>query len=214
VKVLVFVEGPSDRDVLTTLLEPLMREKLQAEVSIGFHPVGGKGRLLDDKGIGKFANILKEEAGSVVVALPDLYPMLAAHPYATCRDLTEGLRARIRLRLESCVDTDLGPLLARFRAFYLKHELEALVLACEQGLRKRLNTSSFKVEWTKPVEDQDFDRPPKRVVKELFEAHGHRYVESYDPAQIVAGSSYQGVADKCQQCFKPFVDFLSNLPSL
>ena len=64
---------------------------------------------------------------------------------------------------------------------------------------------------TVPVEDQDHEHPPKRVVQHLFAQHGQRYQATVDAPLILGASSYTQIADLCAQCFKPFVGFLEAL---
>lgn len=58
----------------------------------------------------------------------------------------------------------------RFKVFCFKHDLEALVLASGDALKALLGVKSLDVYWHEPVEDQNHDKPPKRIVEE----HGRR----------------------------------------
>lgn len=95
--------------------------------------------------------------------------------------------------------------------FCLKHDLEVLVLAAKEELLARLGTARPKIEWKEPVEDQNHGRPPKEVVKELFSAHGKSYEQTIDAPLILQKADYRILAERCPQCFKPFIEFLSNL---
>jgi hypothetical protein len=78
-------------------------------------------------------------------------------------------------------------------------------------LLNRLGVKSLNVTWRVPVEDQNHERPPKRIVEELFAKHAIRYQGTVDAPLILGASKYQEVADRCLQCFKPFVQFLVGL---
>lgn len=81
-KVIVFVEGPSDKSALQALLRPLIELKRQEGVAIEFFdsPSGDKKETLLVKVPRKAVNILRNEPDSFVVAMPDLYPKNKAFP--------------------------------------------------------------------------------------------------------------------------------------
>jgi hypothetical protein len=49
-----------------------------------------------------------------------------------------------------------------------RHDLEMLLPAAKDCLRAHLNTPDQLGAWRNPVEDQNQNRPPKRVIEELF----------------------------------------------
>ena len=74
-KVTIFVEGPSDQKALQALLDkPIIEPARVRGVGIRFYPLGGKAPILNDVPR-KAADILKQNPGDWVFALPDLYPM-------------------------------------------------------------------------------------------------------------------------------------------
>jgi hypothetical protein len=156
----------------------------------------------------KAVNTLCNLPDSVVVALPDLYPRNKGFPHETVDELVEGVTENFRRALRAGDDPRLA---GRFRVFCFKHDLEALLLASEEGLRLRLGASSLEPQWRIPVEDQDHDCPPKRIVEELFRKHGKRYTATLDAPLILGASNYQDLAARCPQCFGPFVAFLAGL---
>lgn len=99
----------------------------------------------------------------------------------------------------------------RFKVFCFKHDLEALLLAAQHELAHRLGAKSIAVTWRVPVEDQDQDQPPKRIVESLFAERGKRYRDTVDAPIILGACQYQEIADRCPQCFRPFVEFLTGL---
>jgi hypothetical protein len=95
--------------------------------------------------------------------------------------------------------------------FSFKHDLEALLLASEEALFRHLGMERSRVKWKVPVEDQDHDCPPKRIVEQLFEEAGKRYRDTVDAPRILKACSYLEIAERCDQAFKPFVQFLIGL---
>jgi hypothetical protein len=65
--------------------------------------------------------------------------------------------------------------------------------------------------WNIPVEDQDHAMPPKRIVEKLFNARSEVYQDTVDAPVILSTCNYEDIADRCPQCFKPFVEFLKAL---
>jgi hypothetical protein len=160
----------------------------------------------------KALNILRNDPYAIVIALPDLYPPNVFCAHTTFDELRDALRQefeRIRQR-KNIDDTRLSE---RFRVFCFKHDLEALVLAAEEQLASRLGIPSVTCNWIKPVEDQDHNIPPKRIVERLFETHGNRYRDTIDAPWILGAAHYPEIATACPQCFKPFVDYLESLLS-
>ena len=100
---------------------------------------------------------------------------------------------------------------ARFKVFCFKYEMEALILAAESALRDKLGVTDLEVTWTIPVEDQNHDRPPSKIVEQLFLNSGKKYNKKVDPQLILRNTSYQEITDKCTQCFKPFVKFIEDI---
>ena len=95
-KVIVYVEGKSDRLGMETLLRPLVEEKRQQGVDIQFYetPNGDRKTSVLTKVPIKAVNILRNVPDSVVVALPDLYPRNKGFLHETVDELVEGVTAR------------------------------------------------------------------------------------------------------------------------
>ena len=202
-KVIVYVEGASDKLGMETLLRPLVEQKRQQGVDIQFYETPNGDRKTSVLTIVpiKAVNILRNVPDSVVVALPDLYPRNKGFPHETVDELVKGVTENLRSRLRAADDPRLAD---RFRVFCFKHDLEALLLASQEGLRLRLGASSLEPQWRIPVEDQDHDCPPKRIVEELFRKHGKRYTAVLDAPLILGASNYQDLAARCPQCFVSF----------
>jgi hypothetical protein len=94
----------------------------------------------------------------------------------------------------------------RFKVHCLKHDLEVLLLAVPDVLRARLGTEDVLGAWRIPVEEQNNERPPKRVVERLFMKYlKRRYVEDADAVWILSQADLTAVERACPQCFAPFV---------
>jgi hypothetical protein len=212
-KVVVYVEGPSDRAAMLALLAPLLEQKKQEGISIDFFesPAGDKKTSVLTKVPIRAAAILGHEPSAVVVAMPDLYPRDKAFPHETVEELKTGILKNFDKALQSRGRKVDARLRERFKVFCFKYDLEALLLAAKEALGDRLGVKSLKVTWKVPVENQNHDLPPKYVVEELFMKHSKRYQGTVDAPLILGASKYQDIADQCPQCFRPFVQFLASL---
>lgn len=211
-KVIVYVEGPSDKSALPQLLTPVIETGRGNRIGIVFVDQGGKTALLDDVGR-KAANHLDEHREDWVFALPDLYPMRVYDGTRNAHRSFEQLRAVLIGRFNAEADRIALPanLRQRFRVHCLKHDLEALLLAAPEVLRERLKTSDgLKGQWRLPVEDQDDQRPPKRVVEDLFKKYRKKpnYVDTLDAPWILQRASLEAVAVACPQRLRPLVEEL------
>jgi len=211
--VIVYVEGPSDQFALRVLLKSLLDQKHQQGIAVQFHqpPPGHRKRSLITNVPRKAASILLNRPDAIVIAMPDLYPPNTVFPHQTCRELEKGILDRFDQAVRSKGRENDERLKRRFKVFCFKHDMEALILAAEEGLKNRLGIGSLKITWRRPVEDQDHHAPPKRVVERLFESQGTHYRETADAPMVLAQSNYQAIAEQCPQCFKPFVEFLTGL---
>jgi hypothetical protein len=70
------------------------------------------------------------------------------------------------------------------------------------------------ISWTTPVEEQNHENSPRKIVEQLFKNYGKRYNNTVDATVILRSDVYQKIqeiAERCPQCFKPFVEFLESL---
>ncbi len=212
-RALIYVEGPSDKAAMRALLRPLIEQKAQAGVAIEFFeaPEGDKKVSVLMKAPRKAVNILLNDPYSIVVVMPDLYPKNKGFPHETVTELTRGVLKLFDDALQAKKIEDDRRIRNRFKVFCFKYDLEALILAAEEPLKDRLEVKSLSVTWRLPVEEQDHDHPPKRIVQELFISQGKHYRETVDAPLILGASEYYAIAERCSQCFKPFVEFLEGL---
>lgn len=217
-RVIIYVEGASDKTALEALLTPLIAAKSQQGISIEFFPVKGsdnarggdaKKDLLTKIPI-KAVNILKNNSRAIVIILPDLYPKNKGFTHETVQELEQGIMNQFAQALRNKGIND-ERIKERFRVFCLKYELEALILAAESELANRLEVDSLTVTWKIPVEDQNHDVPPSRVVEQLFRDNGKTYKKTVDAPLILGNISCQTIVERCPQCFQPFVQFIEQV---
>lgn len=209
-KVIVYVEGPSDQKALQALLnKPIIEPARTRGVGIAFSPLGGKAPILNDVPR-KAAEILKQNPADWVIALPDLYPMASydnsPHPHRSYAELVKLLRDRFLSRADKVGVPESAR--SHFRVHCLKHDLEALVLAAPDQLRERLKTKdALRGRWRLPVEDQNDTKPPKYMVMDLFRQHRKKpdYIDTVDAVWILERASLKDLESACRQNFAPLV---------
>jgi hypothetical protein len=214
-RVIIYVEGPSDKLAMRALLRPLIEAKRQEGILIDFveAPVGDRKKSVLINVPRRAASIVANDPEAVVVAMPDLYPKNKAFPHETFAELVAGIQSAFIKSLSLKVSGIATRCQDRFRVFCFKHDLEALLLASEENLRSRLQFPNLQREWRVPVEDQNHSVPPKRIVEGLFQRCRKRYKDTVDAPVILGASDYGTIAERCSQCFRPFVNFLSSLTS-
>ena len=214
-RVFVYVEGPGDRAALEALLRPIVDRGSERGVGIRFLPLGGKAAILNDVGR-KAADQIFEKQDDWVIALPDLYPMATFAETRNAHRSFEDLRALLLSRFSERADR-LGlpeQLRNQFRVHCLKHDLEALILAAPEVLRQRLRTDdALRNRWRLPVEEQNDEQPPKRIVTDLFAHYRQKpvYGPTIDAPWILARASLDTVKLACPQQFAPFVAELERI---
>lgn len=199
--VFVYVEGPSDR----TALEAIFVKNFPSGKTARFLPLNGKGNLMRD-GPRKSCRDILSNPNNRCFVVPDLYPVSNSGEYqhTTARELC----AMLQTSFESCAD-QLGlpkELWSNFKAHCLMHDMEVLLLADPDGLRRKLRTKErLEKHWRRPPEEQNNTRPPKRVVSALFEQYlGRPYDEVRDAAAILDRSDLERLRSECATCFAPF----------
>jgi hypothetical protein len=195
---------------MQSLLSDLLDRLKNTGVEINFIPLEGKRRLIAQAPL-KAANILGYESSTVVIAMPDLYPPNVGFPHTTFGELRSGLQLEFEKNLSRKNLLDRKNIKNRFQVFCFKYDLEVLLLAAETQLASRLRSTALKRVWKIPVEDQNHNIPPKRIVENVFISCNDKYRDTIDAPIILGSAHYQDIANACPQNFKPFIDFLESL---
>ncbi len=205
-KIVVYVEGDGDRLCLETLLDPLLKSKAASGVSVQFVPItrGDSKKALLTTVPASAARTILNDPQILVVILPDLYPRNKGFDHETCEELHAGVFRRFNQEIERRHGAD-DRFADRFRVFCLIHDLEALLLAAEEQLLPACGLTAAT--WTKPVEQQNHDNPPKRVVEQLI----RNYQPTVDGPVILAGADYRVISERCPEGFGQFVAFLESV---
>jgi len=121
-RVIVYVEGLSDKLALAALLRPLIERKSLQGVSIEFFetPTGDRKVSVLTKVPQKAADILLNDLHSIVVAMPDLYPKNKVFPHETAHQLFAGIRKNFDAALSRKIANPPPALAERFRVFCFK----------------------------------------------------------------------------------------------
>jgi hypothetical protein len=192
-KVWIYVEGESDRIALNALWAGWREVLRGAGWGIQIIPLVDKSRFF--RKIGPHAaEKLADNEYDLVVGLPDLYPN---HEYVNSQykhaDLADLKMVQTKLVEKALTDVfHLSQMksqeaLRRFLPTAFKHDMEMLLLAAREELRKVLGTPDTLGNWLHPVEEQNQTKPPKYVVDDLFHAKkGMKYRDTIH-AQAVLG---------------------------
>ncbi len=193
-KVWIYVEGDSDRLALKTLWKNWCDRLRTAGHGIEIFPLADKSRFFHR--IGPLAaRRLCDNSEDIVIGLPDLYPnqeyIATRFKHANMTELESVQRIEVSNALQDKFgirSQQVGQLLERFLPSALKHDLEMLLLAAQRELRLFLGTPDRLGKWRSPVEDQNQERPPKRIVEELFRTKSkakRAYRETKDASAIL-----------------------------
>jgi hypothetical protein len=201
-KIIVYVEGPSDVLALRVVLRAIIATTMAKGMLIELHDLANKKDLLL-KGPEKAARIIANSPDAHVFLVPDLYPPNVAFPHGTFAEMKKELRKRFTKALAGKHrDESLGG--QRFHVHCFKHDMEVLLLASEDKLKSHLGLSAIKTSWRRPPETQDLDRPPKRVIETIFRERGRRYRDTADAHLILADQAPERLADICPDSFGTF----------
>jgi len=173
-KVWVFVEGRSDCLALDALWGAWKNRLRVARHGIALIPLDDKSRFFRKIGH-RAAEKLIDSPSDLVVGLPDLYPndtyVNTEYRHSNLSELQEVQQRLVAKALREVFGRDgasAGDLLRRFYPSALKHDLEMLLLAAKPQLQSYLRTTDDLDCWHKPVEEQNQQTPPKRIVEDLF----------------------------------------------
>ena len=202
-KVWIFVEGSSDVRALSALLNGWKQNLSTKGWGIQLIPLESKSkyfRKIGSRATEKLAN----DARDLVVGLPDLYPNRdyadTEYKHNNLQELQGVQRRLVKQHLQQQMGrrADVDSHIAHFYASALKHDLEVLLLAATSQLQSRLKMSNMPRSWRQPPENQNQDRPPKRIVEELFRINLKRsYRENTDSDAILRKADLREVAEQC-----------------
>ncbi|MFH1110393.1 MAG: DUF4276 family protein [Planctomycetota bacterium] len=191
-KAWVYVEGPSDKLALEALWKPWRNRLRQKRHGLVVVPMETKANLLKKLGP-RAAEKLRDNDSDVVVGLPDLYPAfggtgLQHSDVASLKELQQRLVREALVSTSQLSRTKADHCMTRFLPAVFKHDFEMLLLAAKDALRSALGTNDRLGNWRLPVEDQNFDQPPKRVIEDLFRTKSvsrRSYLETRDAPKIL-----------------------------
>lgn len=192
-KIWVYVEGRSDKLALEALWNRWMTELRSKGWGIQLIPLRDKTQYFKQTGP-RVAEKLAGDRNDLVVGLPDLYPNKVYSDTAySHRNLAEIRKLQEELVMAQLVEKfhikNAADYMNRFYASALKHDLEMLLLASESQLTRRLNRSKRKNTiggWIKPPENQNQNKPPKKIIVDLFRRYTNKsYRETKDAPAIL-----------------------------
>ena len=171
-KAWIFVEGLADKLGLEALWSEWQTRLREENWAIEIIPLANKANFLRKLGA-RAAEKLVGGDHDVVVGLPDLYPTFsdAGFRHSDVMSLKAIQRDAVRVSLREIFRISSAKAVSFMLRFFpsaFRHDFEMLLLAAVDDLRKHLGTTKALETWRVPVEDQDLERPPKRLVEELF----------------------------------------------
>ena len=213
-KVWIFVEGKSDVEALSALWSD-WKDKLKGkEWGIQLITLENKSNYF--KKIGpRVTEKLLHDTRDLVVGLPDLYPNReyanTDYKHDNLKQLQDVQTQLVKQNLQQQVRrTEVDSHMARFYASALKHDLEVLLLAATSQLQSRLKMRNRPSGWRRPPEDQNQNRPPKKIVEELFRRHLKRaYRQISDSDAILRNADLREVAEQCP-AFRAMIDWIGD----
>ena len=212
-KVWIFVEGKSDVQALSALLNG-WKQNLSAK-GWGIQLISLESKSKYFRKIGSRATEkLANDAHDLVVGLPDLYPNRdyadTEYKHNNLQEL-QGVQTHLvkqHLQQQMGRRANVDGHIARFYASALKHDLEVLLLAATSQLQSRLKMSNRPSGWRRPPEEQNQDKPPKRIVEALFQRELKRsYRENTDSDAILRDADLREVAKQCPT-FRAMIDWI------
>ena len=210
-KVWIFVEGRSDALGLSALLSRWKQELGKEGWGLQIIPLSSKSsffRKIGPRAVEKLCH----DGRDLVVGLPDLYPnreyVHTEYRHGDLAGLQDVQRRLVNRSLPQGSGRTANTYMARFFASALKHDMEVLLLAASDQLQARLRLQSPPRGWRRPPEDQNQERPPSKIVEDLFLKHLKRaYRKNTDSSAILRDANLQDVAEQCPT-FRDMVDWI------
>ena len=212
-KVWIFVEGKSDVQALSALWSGWKQQLGKKDWGVQLIPLANKSnyfRKIGPRAVEK----LVYDTRDLAVGLPDLYPNRdyanTDYRHNNLQELQDVQARLVKQHLQQQMGrrADVDSYIARFYASALKHDLEVLLLAATSQLQSRLKMSNRPSGWRRPPEEQNQDRPPKRIVEELFQRELKRsYRENTDSDAILRDADLREAAKQCP-AFRAMIDWI------
>lgn len=204
-RVFIYVEGASDRDALKALWRRWIANLNSRGIGVEIPDLKNKAEFLKNIGA-RAAQNLAAPQNSLVVGLPDLYPTHGFKDdlrHSCLEELCELQRRKVGRALKDVYGVrqdDIDCYLERFKPSALKYDLEMLLLAVGPKLREYLDAPVELKRWRRPVEDQDDNRPPKKVVQDIFAQYGRGTKRQY--YDTIHARAVLGLVDSIDEVFR------------
>ncbi len=187
-KIWIYVEGPSDCSALNALWTRWKENLKKDGWGIKVLPLDNKTKFF--RKIGAHAvEKLRADSRDLVVGLPDYYPnqeyVNTAYRHDTLIELLDVQKKLVNNVLEQKrLDKNY---MERFHPSALKHDLEMLLLSAHKQLCDHLGENHQPDNWIRPVEEQNQNKPPKRIVEEFYRTDkGRRYRDTTDAKAVLS----------------------------
>ena len=196
-KVWMFVEGKSDSVGLKALFNSWQQDLDAEGWGIRIVPLKSKFDYFKLIGVSVTEKLLENQS-DIVVGLPDLYPCRnfnsTKYKHENFGDIVLVQNRLVKESLNNELEVrDRKTSMARFYASALKHDLEMLLLSAYGQLCNQLGSGSNPRRIRCP-ENQNQDRPPKKVVSEYFRRYSSKsYQEARDAPAILRKASLREV---------------------
>ena len=213
-KVWVFVEGRSDIQALSALWSSWTQKLGKNGWGIQLISLENKSKYFRNIGPRATEKLL-HDTSDLAVGLPDLYPnrdyVNTEYKHDNLKQLQDVQTQLVKQNLQQQAKrAEVDSHMARFYASALKHDLEVLLLAAPSELQSRLKMQNSPSGWRRPPEDQNQNKPPKRIVEELFRRHLKRaYLENSDSNAILRNADLREVAEQCP-AFRLMIDWIGD----
>ena len=191
------LEGKLERAAIPILLAPVSRFAREKGFRLHRSPdYAGRDDLLR-KLPSLLRRVCQRDPQTHVFVLVDYHP----------RDRRWSDRGSMREAIQQMVSAELRD---RLHVHLAVHEIEAWILASPHGLQHTLGRKR-ELRWANP-EAIDLDRPPKRLIKELFRQYHVRtgYRETIEGVRLLSKLDRRVVCERCSG-FKDLIDDLARL---
>lgn len=186
-KFVMFVEGPTEKEVLGPFLGGWLNKRLSNRVGIQTVKFGGWPRMVEDMALKAHMHLNAPDASKVVAVIalldlygPDFYPASTSQVDERIEWATEHLQDKVRN--------------GKFRVFFAVHEIEAWLLS-QPSL---FPTAARKVLPGTQPEEVNFDKPPSKRLSDIYMRELNRsYRKTTDGKNLFAKLDSDVAYEKC-----------------